>query len=270
MESHIQPHNQKASGVWSSGGDAYNTISQQIASALAHCVERLAPQPGERILDLATGTGWTSRLVARRGATVIGADFAADVLASARALAQAENLNITYEIGDAEKLTYPDRHFDAVVSTFGVMFVSHPEAAAAEIARVVRPGGRLALTTWTTDSSVFEMFQVMRPFMPPPPTPPPPSPFAWGSRDRLKELFGAAFDLRFEDGNTVYYGRDGQAAWQAFVTGYGPTKALAASLDEARRAELRQAFAACHDHYATALGFAMPRKYLLTVATRKS
>lgn len=269
MATTIQAHNEWPAGVWSSGGSAYDRISQQVGSALEHTVERLAPQAGERILDLATGTGWTSRLVARRGAKVIGGDIAASLLEAARARAQSEGLEITYETADAESLPFATGQFDGVVSTFGVMFASRPEAAAAEIARVCRPGGRLALATWQADSSIFDLFQVMRPFMPTPPTPPPPSPFAWGRRERLQELFGGAFDLRFEEGVTMYYARDGAAAWEAFVTGYGPTKALAASLDEPRRAELRKALIAFHDTFKSPLGIAMPRQYLVALGTRR-
>ncbi|HXF86770.1 MAG TPA: methyltransferase domain-containing protein [Xanthobacteraceae bacterium] len=266
MHGSIQPHNQRPAAVWSSGGLAYDEISRQIASALDHCVRRLDPKPGERILDLATGTGWTSRLLAARGAKVTGVDIAADLIDAAKVIGQSSGLVIDYEIGDAERLRFADASFDAVVSTFGVMFASNPEAAAGEIARVCRKGGRIALTTWRPDSNVFEMFKVMQKYMPSPPSP---SPFAWGSRDRIKELFGSKFDLGFEDGETIYYERSGEAAWHAFVSGYGPTKALAASLDEKRRNDLKRDFVAFHDGFAAPLGIAMPRQYLLTVGTRR-
>jgi len=149
------------------------------------------------------------------------------------------------------------------------MFASRPEAAAAEIARVVRPGGRLALVTWTPDGSVFEMFKVMKAYMPPPPVPSPPSPFEWGQRERIRALFGDAFELGFEDGETIYRERDGEAAWQAFVTGYGPTRALAQSLDDAKRNALQRDFAAFHDRHRTDLGVTLPREYLVTVGRRR-
>jgi len=269
MDGSIQPHNQRPAEVWSSGGAAYDEISCQIASALDHCVRRLAPRPGERILDLATGTGWTSRLLAARGAKVTGIDIAAGLIDAAKINGQSRGLAIDYEVGDAEQLQFPDGSFDAVVSTFGVMFASRPESAAGEITRVCRKGGRFALTTWRPDSNVFEMFKVMRAYMPPPPSPPPPSPFAWGNRERIKELFGSNFDLGFEDGETIYYDCNGEAVWQAFVTGYGPTRALAASLDDRAREQLKRAFVAFHDTFVTPLGISMPRQYLLTVGTRR-
>src|SRR6185436_8873156 len=104
----IQPHNERPAAVWSAGGKDYDEISRGIADAIEHCVQRLDPRPGERILDLSTGTGWTSRVVARRGATVVGVDIAEDLLEVARAKAAAEDLPITYELGDAEQLPFED------------------------------------------------------------------------------------------------------------------------------------------------------------------
>jgi SAM-dependent methyltransferase len=265
----IQPHNERTAAVWSSGGEAYDVISRQIGIALEHCVARLDPKPGETILDLATGTGWTSRLVARRGANVIGVDIANELLAAASERARNEGLKIEYQIGDAEKLPFADQAFDGVISTFGVMFASRPQDAARELARVCGRGGRIALATWLPDSSVFKMFQVMRPFMPAPPSPAPPSPFEWGNTDRVRALLAGDFDLRFEQGVATYFEREGAAAWDAFVTGYGPTKALAKSLDDSRRVELEQAFIAFHDGYRTELGISVPREYLITLGQRK-
>jgi SAM-dependent methyltransferase len=265
----IEPHNARPAAVWSSGGTHYDQVSRGIADSIEHCVLRLDPQPGERVLDLATGTGWTSRLVAKRGAAVVGADIADDLLASAREWAKAEGVSIEYRIGDAEKLPFADGEFDAVVSTCGVMFASRPDAAAAEIGRVTRKGGRIALTTWLPDSNLFKMFQVMKPYMPPPPNPAPPSPFEWGKAERVRELLGDAFDLHFERGTSFYRESSGEAAWNTFSMSYGPTKSLAASLDASRRAELQRDFIAFHDGFRTELGICVPREYLLTAGIRR-
>jgi len=269
MDASIQLHNRKPATVWSSGGSAYDNISRGIADSIEHCVLRLAPKQSERILDLATGTGWTSRVVARSGAKVIGADIASELMAAAKARAAAEGLDIEYRIGDAEKLPFGDGEFDAVVSTCGVMFASHQEVAASELGRVCRKGGRIALTTWLSDSNLSKMFQVMRPYMAPPPNPAPPSPFEWGRTERIKELLGRDFDLKFEKGVSYYREPSGEAAWTTFSTGYGPTKALAESLDEGRRAELRRDFIAFHDGFPTELGICVPREYWVTIGVRK-
>ena len=231
-------------------------------------MRRLDPKPGQRILDLATGTGWTSRLLAARGAKVTGVDIAAELIAAARMIGQSSGLAIEYEVADAEELPFPDASFDAVISTFGVMFASRPEAAAGEIARVCRKGGRIALTTWRPDGNVFAMFKMMQAFMPPPPSSPPPSPFTWGNRNRIAELFGANFELSFEDGETIYHDRDGATVWQTFVTGYGPTKMLAESLDDTERENFKREFVRFHDGFRAPLGISMPRQYLLTLGTR--
>jgi len=264
----IQAHNERPAAVWSAGGRDYDQISRGIGDAIEHCVVRLNPQPGERILDLATGTGWTSRAIARRGATVMGVDIAADLLVAARARAEAEYLPIQYRLGDAESLPFETGEFDAVVSTFGIMFASRPEAAAEELARVCRKGGRIALTTWAPDGNLFKMFQVMKRYAPPPPSPAPPSPFEWGRTERIQQLFDPTFRLRFEKSISYYREPSGEAAWDTFSTGYGPTRSLAASLDPERRSMFHEDFAAFHDGFRTELGICVPREYLLTVGAR--
>jgi SAM-dependent methyltransferase len=265
----IQPHNERPAKVWSAGGNNYNEVSRGIADSIEHAVLRLNPRQGERILDLATGTGWTSRVVARRGAMVTGVDIATGLLEAAERQAAAEQLPIRYQQGDAEDLPFSDASFDAVVSTFGVMFASRPEAAARELARVCRPGGRIALTTWTLDGNVWKMFQVMRPFMPAPPVPAPASPFEWGNTGRIRQLLGEAFDLKFERAVSYYREPSAEAAWETFSTSYGPAKALADSLEPSRREQLRASFVAFHADFPTALGICVPREYWLTVGIKK-
>jgi len=255
----VQPHNQRPAAVWSSGGKQYEEISRGIADSIEHCVLRLNPKPGERILDLSTGTGWTSRAVARRGASVVGVDIALDLLEAARETAGAEGLQIEYQVGDAESLPYEDGTFDAVISTCGVMFASRQEAAAAELARVCRKGGRIALTTWTPDGNVFGMFSVMKRYMPAAASPAPRSPFEWGRAERVRELLGNAFHLRFERATSYYREPSAEAAWTTFSSGYGPTKALATGLDPDRRAALRDDFIAFHEAFGTELGICVPR-----------
>ena len=264
----IQPHNERPAKVWSSGGGDYDAISRGIADSLEHAVMRLNPKPGERILDLATGTGWTSRLLARRGASVTGVDIATGLLDAAEKRAIAQKLRIRYLQADAEDLPFDDGTFDAVVSTVGVMFASRPEFAARELARVVRSGGRIALTTWTSDGNVFKMFQVMKAFMASPATPAP-SPFEWGNTDRIRQLLGESFELKFERAVSYYREPSAEAAWDTFSTGYGPTRMLAESLEPGQREQLRAEFTAFHGGFPTPLGICVPREYWLTVGTRK-
>jgi len=265
----IQPHNIQAAATWDSAGRHYDRISQSITDLIEHCVVRLAPKLGERVLDVATGTGWTARRVAARGASVVGLDLGADLIEAAKGLATEAGLTIDFRVGDAERLPFDDGSFDAVISTCGVMFVSRPEVAAAELARVCRKGGRLGLATWPPDGTIAGFFKVMAPYRPAPPSPPPPSPFEWGNPDRVKQLLSSAFDLRFEKGTTVLRERTGEEVWELFLTGYGPTKALAASLDPQKREMLKRDFVAYHEGFRNELGVAMPREYLVTIGVRK-
>ncbi len=269
-EQTIQQHNLKAATVWNSGGPHYDKISETIFDAIEHCVIRLDPQTGERILDVATGTGWTARRLAARGAQVTGVDLGADLIEAAKDRAAAEQLKIDFQIGDAEALPFENKTFDAITSTFGVMFVSKPEAAAMELSRLCKPGGRVGLTTWPADGTIAGLFKVMKPYMAAPASPAPPSPFEWGSRERVQQLLGDSFDLGFETGTTTLRVRSGEAAWELFVTGYGPTRALAASLDPQAREDLKRDFIAFHEQFRTDLGVAMPRDYLVTIGIRKS
>jgi SAM-dependent methyltransferase len=267
----VQAHNVKAQSVWNSPAGRYDDISRSIADAIEHAVERLQPRSGEQILDLATGTGWGSRIIAQRfpGAKVTGADIADQMLEHARSQAALQKLPIEYHHADAEQLPFADGAFDGVISTFGVMFVGKPEAAAAELARVVRKGGRLVLATWKDDSNVFNMFGVMKKFMPAPPQPPPPSPFAWGKVERLKELLGQNFDLKFEEGTNHFRYGTGEQAWKLWVDHYGPSKSLATNLDDARREEFRRDMIAWHETFGSPLGYDQPRQYVVTSGIRK-
>lgn len=269
LERTILPHNEVPSTTWSSGGAAYDEVSRGIADAIDHCINRLYPSPDDRILDVATGTGWTARRLADRGFNVTGVDMAPDLLDAAREYAEARGLDVTFDQGDAEALPYSDDAFDAVISTFGVMFVQRPEDAARELARVCRSGGRVALAVWTPDGSVFEMFKVMKAFMPQPPNPPPPSPFEWGHPDRVRELLGDTFDLSFEHGTSYYREPNGQVAWEKFVTGYGPLHTLAGNLDDEQREALKREFIAFHDAFHSDLGISVPREYRVIVGTRR-
>ena len=168
---------------------------------------------------MATGTGWTARRVAARGAAVTGIDLGADLIEAAKSAAAEARLDIDFRIGDAEKLAFEDQSFDAVISTCGVMFVRDPQAAAAELTPVCSKGGRLGLTTWPADGTIAGLFKVMKPYMPEPPSPPPPSPFEWGNRERVRQLLGSTFDLRFETGTTVLREPSGLAVWELFVAG---------------------------------------------------
>jgi ubiquinone/menaquinone biosynthesis C-methylase UbiE len=260
----IRSHNQMAAAQWSACGTAYDQVSETTADAIEHLVVRLAPRPAERFLDVATGTGQAARRLSARGASVVGVDIAAGMIAAARKLAPATQ----FELGDAESLAFPDAAFDGVVSTFGVMFVAHAEDAARELARVCRRGGRLGLIAWVPGDTVACLAKVTHGYAPAESVPSA-SPFDWGRRERIKELLGDAFALKFEAGVTMLRRPSGKAVWELFVVADGPTKAVAARLDPDRRRQLAADFAAFHDAHRTELGVAVPREYLVTIGVRR-
>lgn len=264
----ILPRNQKAAATWDSAGEDYERVSLQLADAIDETVALLAPKPGERILDLGTGTGLAARRAAVRGADVVAIDLGAELIEIARRFAGQEGRKIDFRVADAEKLPFEDGSFDGILSTFGVMFVSHPEEAACELARVCRQGGRIALAAWAPYSSVAAKFEIHRKYMPPSKTP---SPFEWGIADFLLDLLGGEFDLRFETGITTLRLSSSEEAWDLFSRGYGPTRTLAESLPKARREEFRKDFLKYYEGYRSKVGgIQVPREYLVALGTRQS
>lgn len=269
MNATVNPHNTKAAAMWGTPGRKYDEVSRFVSSGIEHCVERLAPAPGEYVLDVATGTGWTSRRVAAWGAKVAGIDISEGMLNAAKEIAEECSLDIEYQVGDAEALPFEDGEFDAVVSTFGVMFAPDRAAAASELTRVCRKGGRVALLTWPPDSSPVEMRKVLAAYAPPPPSPPPPSPFDWGRPEWLEETLGDAFELGFEKGTLYHRVPDGEAGWDFMANSFGPVKAVAESLDEERLAAARADMAAFFNRHQDGLGVSLPCDYLVTVGVRR-
>ena len=263
--------NAKVADMWSSGGRAYDEVSQGVSEGIRHCVMRLAPQKDEQVLDIATGTGLTARHISRSGAKVTGTDIAQGLLDAAHQLADEEGLSIDWQLGDAEKLPFADAFFDAAASTFGIMFASDQEAAISELARIVRPGGRIAIAAWLPDSTAVKLRQVVAPFIPPAPqqATPPPSPFNWGDAVWLQNTLGEYFELGHENGELTHRAASPEEAWRVYEDGFGPIRATAQALGNDQRLELKSAFETWIDGYSTGLGVALTYQYLVTIGVRK-
>lgn len=256
-----------AARMWGSGGAGYDLVSFAIGDALAHAAQRLAPRAGERVLDVATGTGWTARNAARFGAYVSAVDFAPAMIEAARRLSEHEP-KIAFSLADAEALPFGAGAFDRVISTFGVMFAPDQAASASELARVCKRGGRLVLATWVPGGSVAEFFGVIGKYADAPP-PEGPSPMDWGDPDHVRALLGDAFDLSFETGTSHAYHEDVAAIRTWYAEGFGPVRSMAESLDEARRAAFWSDLDAFHGKYMGEAGLHVPRDYLVTIGTRR-
>ena len=174
--------------------------------------------------------------------------------------------SIDYEVGDAENLDVPDASFDKLASTCGIMFAPDHEAVAGELARVTKPGGRIALANWTPTGGLAKMFAVMAPYLP---APPPSSPFAWGDQARATELLGEAFELQLEEHVSTLRVPSGEAYWELFSTSYGPTKTLADSLGERREDLHRDWVEFFETNYRENGEIAHTREFLLVLGTRR-
>ncbi|HTB19646.1 MAG TPA: class I SAM-dependent methyltransferase [Bryobacteraceae bacterium] len=177
---------QRMRDTWSAGD--FGQIARFSARSAEEFVDLLEIQPKARVLDVACGTGNLAIPAARKGARVWGVDIALNLLQQARERASAEGLDAAFEDGDAEKLPYPDAHFDVVMSMFGAMFAPRPELVASELARVCRPGGVIAMANWTPDSSVAKQFALANRFVPPPEGIP--APVLWGDEQVAKQRLG--------------------------------------------------------------------------------
>jgi SAM-dependent methyltransferase len=252
--------------VWGSG--PYQGITETITDIHQAVMERLAPQPGQRLLDLACGTGAAAELAAATGVEVVGVDIAPALIEQAKERAAARVLDIDYRVGDAEALDLEDGSFDLVTSTCGVMFAPDHEAVARELARVTKSGGRIGLVNWTPESGLAKLFGVMRPFQPTPPAGVR-NPFDFGGEDYVRDLLGQDFELEFVTGDSVLRADSGETVWQLFSNEYGPTKTLADSLDDEKREELHRAFVDLHEESRANGGIVFSRTYLLTLGVRR-
>jgi SAM-dependent methyltransferase len=256
----------RQSVVW--GSAPFENVADQIANIHEHLVAELAPQSGERWLDVATGTGGVAVCAARAGANVTGSDLAPVLIETAKRLAAEEGLDIHYEVGDAEQLPYEDGSFDIVSSSFGAMFAPDHEAVVRELARVCRSGGRLGLATWDPDGGVGDFFRMMAQFQPPLPDGAG-NPMDWGREEHVRGLLESDFDLRFLHADDVQEGESGEQLWQLFVTSFGPMKTLYAMLDEPRREGLHGAYVEHMEQYRADGRIEAPRQYLLVLGTRR-
>ena len=254
---------ERQSVMWGNG--PYQRVTETLVDIHERVVGALAPAPGDRWLDLACGTGAVAERAAGAGASVTGLDLAPVLVETARQRAASLGLAIDYVVGDAERLQFEDASFDKVSSTCGVMFAPDHEAAARELARVTRPGGRIALANWTPTGGLARMFKVMAPYMA---APPPSSPFDWGDESRVRALLGGSFELSIEEHVSTLRLPSGEEYWQLFSSSYGPTKTLAESLGE-RREELRRDWIELFENdYRQNGEIVHPREYLLIVGTR--
>lgn len=255
--------------IWASGD--YPTLAADLIWELGPRVVAAADvHPGERVLDVAAGSGNAAIPAALRGATVVAADLTPELFDAGRRHAAEAGAELEWREADAEALPFTDDEFDVTVSTVGVMFAPHHEAAADEIVRVTRPGGRIALINWTPEGFIGQMFKTMKPFAAPLPPGAQPAPL-WGSEQHVRGLFGDRVTDPVAVRQTVAVDRfdSGEAFRDYFKSHYGPTIALYKRIaDDPRQVrELDEALAALgRSHGLDGAGSVVDLEYLLFTA----
>jgi len=220
---------QGARATWAAG--KFDEIAERIWSVGGDLVSRVGVRSDEDVLDVACGTGNATIPAAQTGARTTGLDLTPKLLVDGQRRAEEAGVEIDWVEGDAEDLPFDDASFDVVLSTFGCMFAPDHKQAAGEIARVLRPGGRIGIAAWTPDGGIGKFFKSMSQFSPPPPPgfqPPP----LWGTREHVEGLFaGTGVDLSFTETAVEFHFDSVEAAVEEYTTKFGPLVMLRASLE---------------------------------------
>jgi ubiquinone/menaquinone biosynthesis C-methylase UbiE len=251
------------SEVWGAG--TYERLAARFGPVQDQLVDLLEVAPGDRVLDLATGTGEVAFRAARKGAKVSALDIAGPMLEKAKSASAEEGLDITFELGDVEYLPYEDGCFDVLASNFGVVFAPDHANVAAELARVACPGARLGFTAWKPNRKLGELY---RRFSEEPIEGR--ESYEWGREDHVEDMLGDDFELEFEDGTLWLEAESGEEIWSLFSESAPPVIALLARLDAAQREQFHQAFVELYEGYRSDDGpVRAPRRYLLVLGRRR-
>jgi ubiquinone/menaquinone biosynthesis C-methylase UbiE len=257
----------RQSAMWASGD--YPLMVDTFLVPIGERLAAAAPiEPGTRVLDVASGTGNAAIPAARRGGDVTASDLTPELLEAGAARPEAEGLDIEWVQADAEALPFEDESFDVVMSSIGVMFAPHHQAAADELVRVCRPGGTIALLSWTPEGMIGALFATMKEFAPPPP-PGAQSPPLWGSEEHLSGLFGGRVTFHTLERETLEitafpHPREYGEHFKAY---YGPTIAARANaVKNGREAEFDAALDRFCEEWDRDGRF--DKEYLVAVGTR--
>jgi SAM-dependent methyltransferase len=259
----------KHRAMWASGD--YPKLAAELVAPLGPVlVEAAGVGSGDRVLDVAAGTGNAAIPAAQTCASVIASDLCPELLESGRALAAEQGVELEWREGNAHALPFSDNEFDVVMSCIGVMFAPFHQQAADELVRVTKPGGRIGLISWTPEGHIGQLWATMKPYAPPPPPGAQPPPL-WGQEDHVRALLGdRVTDVVTERRSlTVNHFPDGAAFRDYFKSTYGPTIAVYRNIegDADRVAELDAAIAEVGDSVLSGSS-TMEWEYLLLTARK--
>ncbi len=258
----------KQNAAWSSGDFARIGVTLQITGE--ELAETVNLRPGATVLDVAAGNGNATLAFARRFLDVTSTDYVLTLLESGQKRAEAEGLAVDYQVADAEALPFDDNSFDAVVSTFGVMFAPNQMQSATEMMRVAKPGGKIALANWTPESFIGALFKTLGKHVPPPAGVK--SPAMWGTEQWVHETFdGATNEIAFVRKMFNFRYPSPQAFVDFFKTYYGPVHKAFIAVGEAGEAALEADILATIAEFNVATDGTMlaPAEYAEIVITKK-
>ena len=260
---------QRQQQTWASGD--FSVVASRIMIVAEQLCDTADLHAGWRVLDVATGSGNAAIAAARLGCDVVGVDYVPALLERGRKRAAAEGLDLELVEGDAEELPLPDSSFDAVTSVFGSMFAPNHDEAAAELLRVTRADGVIALASWTPDGFIGELFRTVSKHVPPPAGVQ--SPMLWGTESHLRELFGDAIDsLHVTERTFTWRFTSAEELVTFFRLWYGPTLKAFAALEDTKRDALEidlVELANTHDRLESPGAIAIPATYLEAVAIKR-
>jgi SAM-dependent methyltransferase len=242
----FQAIKKRQQSVWASGD--FSMVGARIIHSAEELCEAADVQAGTQVLDVATGSGNAALAAARRGCEVVGLDYVPALLERGRLRAKAEHLSVEFVEGDAENLPFEDRTFDTVLSIFGAMFAPNHRKTASELARVCKPGGKIAVACWTPTGFIGEVFRIMGKYVPSTPGVTPP--VEWGKESHLRDIFGdaaAKIEARVRTCVMRYLSPEDNISF--FRAYYGPTLRAFESLSADKQAALANDLAAAIRKY---------------------
>jgi SAM-dependent methyltransferase len=262
----FQDVTRRQQAMWASGD--FHVIGRGVMAVSEDVCEAVDPRPGQRVLDVACGSGNAALIAARRFCEVTGIDYVPALVERARQRAAAEGVEVRFELCDAQALPFPDAHFDVVLSVFGVMFAPDQERAGRELLRVCRPGGRIGVASWMPEGYGGDLLAVHARHHPPPPGVP--SPTRWGTETGVREILTGVAAVAFERRTVRQHFLSLDHAVATFATHFGPTRRALERLDPTAQAALLADLRTHFQRYDRARDgtTALHCEYLLAVAER--
>lgn len=257
---------QRHAAMW--GSAPFERIAGTLADMHRAIVAAVAAKPGERWLDVGCGTGELAFMAVETGADVTGADLAPVLVETARRQADERGANVKFEVADVEALPFGDASFDIVTSSVGAIFAPNHRTVASELARVCKPGGRLAMTAWTSDGEVDEFFQIIGSYAPPPPEGAGVA-ATWGQAGYAESLLGDTFDVKATPNDTPWVAKSADEMWTEMSEAFGPIKTLLGGLPPERASAFKEDMLGFFRREETESGLQMSRPYILIFGVRK-